>query len=160
MERSGSRLVVTLPSDREIVMRRVFDAPRTLVFEAHTKPEQVTRWWGVGGSKMTVCDIDLRPGGAWRWVLIVPDGGECAFRGVYHEIVPPERLVYTEIFEPYPDNPGLITTIFEEQDGRTTLTSTALYESVEVRDMVVQSGMESGAAETYDRLAELLATLA
>ena len=153
-------LAITLPSDRETVMTRVFDAPRRLVFAAHTKTEHVVNWWGLRGSTLPVCEIDLHPGGAWRYGVREADGNEFAFFGGFQEIVVPERLVYTEIFEPFPDNPGVITLTLQERDGKTLLTSVAAYESQEVRDMVLQSGMETGAAETYDRLAEYLPTMA
>lgn len=156
----NSAMMLTLPSGREIALTRVFDAPRALVWEAITRPEHVTRWWGLRGSTMPVCEMDLRAGGSWRYVVREAGGSEIEFYGVYREIVAPERMVYTEIFAPYPDNPGLNTLTLEERDGKTTLTSVSLYESVEVRDMVLQSGMETGAAETYDRLAELLQTMA
>jgi uncharacterized protein YndB with AHSA1/START domain len=155
-------LVVTLPSDTEIVLTRVFDAPRALVFEAHTKPEHVARWFGLRGSTLPVCEIDLRVGGAYRFVLREPSGSDMPIKGVYREIVPPERLVYTEIFEQFEEQGGeaLVTMTLEERNGKTTLTSRSVYRSKEVRDAVVQSGMEEGAAETYDRLAEHLATMA
>jgi uncharacterized protein YndB with AHSA1/START domain len=147
---------VTTPSDCEIMMTRLFDAPRQLVFDAMTKPEHVRRWWGILDDRysVTVCDIDLRPGGAWRWVGRGPEG-EFAFRGVYHEIVAPERLVYTEIFEPFPDGDSLVTQLLTEEAGKTRLTLTARYPSKDVRDMVIKTGMETGAAISYDRLEEV-----
>jgi len=147
---------VTTPSDREITLTRLFDAPRHLVFEAMTKPEHVRRWWGNLDERygLTVCDIDLRPGGAWRWVGRGPKG-EFAFRGVYREIAPPDRLVFTEIFEPFPDGESLVTTVFTEENGKTRLTVTASYPSLEVREMVLKTGMEKGAAISYDRLEEV-----
>ena len=153
----------TLPSDREIVMTRVFDAPRHLVFDAWTKPEHLVRWFGRRGDTMTVCEVDLRVGGTWRFVWRLRAGTELGMKGVYREIVPPERLVYTETFEgPYFEEmgAGINTLTFEEHDGKTTLTATALYKSREIRDAVIQSGMEAGAAESLDRLAELLQTMA
>ena len=151
---------VTTPSDREIVMTRLFDAPRDLVFEAMTKPEHVRKWWGNLDDRysMLVCDIDLRPGGAWRFVGKHP-GGEVAFRGVYREIAPPDRLVFTEIYEPYPDVESVITAIFSEENGKTRLTSTCVYPSLDVRNMVINSGMEKGAAISYDRLEEVAQSL-
>jgi uncharacterized protein YndB with AHSA1/START domain len=151
---------VTTPSDREIRLTRLFDAPRHLVFEAMTKPEHVTRWWGrLGeGYSVPVCEIDLRPGGAWRFVNRHPNG-EAAFYGVYHEITPPERLVFTEIFEAFPDTESVVTAVFSEEGGKTRLTATVLYPSVEIRDGVIQSGMAKGAAVSYDRLEEVVAEL-
>ena len=159
--KNSGALTVTLPSDREVTLTRVFAAPRALVFDAHTKPEHVRRWFGPRGHTLSVCKIDLRPGGAWRYVLRDPDGGEMGMKGVYREIVPPERLVYTEIFDAFEEMAGesVVTTIFEDIDGNTKITSTSLYRSKEIRDAVIESGMEHGAAETYDRLAELLETM-
>lgn len=152
---------VTTPSDREITLTRLFDAPRALVFDAMTKPEHVRRWWGNLDDRhsMTVCEIDLRPGGAWRWVGRTP-GGEYAFSGVYHEILRPERLVYTEIFEPHFDQGSLVTQVLTEEGGKTRLTVTAEYASLAVRDFVLGTGMERGAAISYDRLEEVAASLA
>jgi uncharacterized protein YndB with AHSA1/START domain len=147
---------VTTPSDREIVLTRLFDAPRRLVFEAMTKPEHVKRWWGIldEGYSVPVCEIDLRPGGKWRFLGRGPKGDVC-FYGVYREIQPPDRVVFTEIYEPFPDAESVVTSVFTEEGGKTRLTATCLYPSREVRDMVIQSGMEKGAAISYDRLAEL-----
>jgi uncharacterized protein YndB with AHSA1/START domain len=152
-------LKVTTPSDREVVLTRVFDAPRHLVFDALTKPEILKRWFGPHGWNLTVCEVDFRVGGAWRFVLEGPDGRSMGMRGEYLEIVPGERTVHTESFDEYPGN-SVVTTVLTEHDGKTTLTGTVLYESREVRDAVVESGMEHGAAETYDRLADLLPSLA
>jgi uncharacterized protein YndB with AHSA1/START domain len=150
----------TTPSDREIVLTRLFDAPRRLVFEAMTRPEHVRRWWGCLDERysLTVCDIDLRPGGTWRWVGRGPQG-EFAFHGEYREIVPPERLVFTEIYEPFPDAESLVTTTLTIEGKKTRLTVTATYPSMEVRDTVLQSGMTHGAAISYDRLEEVAASL-
>jgi uncharacterized protein YndB with AHSA1/START domain len=150
---------LTTPSDRELVVTRVFDAPRGLVFEAWTKPEHVRKWYGLRSMTTTVCEIDLRPGGAWRWGQAGPDGQEYVFSGVYKEIVPPERLVYTEMFELMPGGEALVTLTFDEQDGRTTLTSNSLWPSAEALAGAIASGMEDGVAEEYDRLAEHLRTM-
>jgi uncharacterized protein YndB with AHSA1/START domain len=159
--RSGSALTVTLPTDREIVLKCVFDAPRRLVFEAFTGPEHIVRWRGFRGATMTVHEQDLRPGGAWRFVLHTPDGQEHTFKGVYREVVPSERLVYTFIYDVnvIRDHEALETVIFAELDGKTTLTLTTLHRTKEARDGHFQSGPEAGAAETYNRLAELLETM-
>ena len=151
-------LKVTTPTDREIVLTRVFDAPAHLVYQAFTDPELLKRWFGPHGWSLTVCEVDLRVDGAWRFVLQGPDGRTMGMGGVYREIVPGERTVHTEAFDDYPGD-SVITTVLTEHDGKTTLTATARYESKEVRDAVVESGMEHGAAETYDRLAELLPSL-
>jgi uncharacterized protein YndB with AHSA1/START domain len=146
----------TTPSDREIVLTRLFDAPPRLVFDAMTKPEHVRRWWGCLDDRygVTVCEIDLRPGGAWRFVGRGPSG-EYGFHGVYREIAAPERLVYTEIYDPFPDVESIVTSILTKEGGKTRLTVTALYPSLEVRDSVLQTGMTGGAAISYDRLEEV-----
>jgi uncharacterized protein YndB with AHSA1/START domain len=152
---------VTTPSDREIRLTRLFDAPRNLVFDAMTKPEHVTQWWGclADGYSVPVCEIDLRPGGAWRFVNRTPKGELVAFYGVYREIAPPERLVFTEIFEQFPDTESVVTAVFTEENGKTRLAVTARYPSLEVRDIVLKTGMEKGAAISYDRLEEVVARL-
>ena len=155
---SKVKLQITTPSDREIAMTRVFDAPRRLVFDAFTKPELVKQWLlGPPGWTMPVCEIDLRVGGAYRYVWRHTNGKEMGMGGVYREIVPQERLVCTELFDEawYPGE-ALVTTTLVEQGGRTTLTSTVLYVSQETRDAVLKSGMESGVVASYDRLEELL----
>jgi len=155
MKNTGT-LKVSLPTEREIVMTRVFDAPRKLVFDALTKPELLRRWFGPRGWSLVVCEADLKVGGAWRWVLRGPDGRDMGMRGVYQEIAPPERLVSTESFDDYPGE-SLNTLTLSEEDGKTTFTITVRYASQEVRDVVIKSGMEHGAAECYDKLAEMLA---
>jgi uncharacterized protein YndB with AHSA1/START domain len=150
---------ISTPSDTEIVITRVFDAPAAILFDTWTKPEHVRNWYGLRSMKTTVVDIDLRVGGAWRWVQEADDGTEVAFSGVYNEIDPPGRLVYTEGFEAMPGPPLVVTLTFDEHDGKTTLTSHSPCPSVEVRDAILQSGMEYGVNETYERLDELLATL-
>jgi uncharacterized protein YndB with AHSA1/START domain len=151
---------VTTPSDDEIRLTRLFDAPRALVFDAMTKPEHVKQWWGrLGeGYSVPVCEIDLRPGGAWRFVNRHPKG-EAVFYGEYVEVVRPDRLVFTEIFADFPDSPSVVTSVFTEEDGKTRLTATVRYPSKEVRDMVMATGMARGAGISYDRLEELVATL-
>ncbi len=149
-------LKVTTPTEREVVLTRVFDAPRELVYDAFTKPELLKCWFGPRGWSLVVCEVDLRVGGAWRFVLRGPDGAEMGMYGVYRELARPERSVHTERFDDYPGE-SVVMAVFAEHDGKTTLTATVLYESQEIRDMVVSSGMEHGAAETYDKLAEYLA---
>jgi uncharacterized protein YndB with AHSA1/START domain len=155
-------LTLTTPSEREIVLTRAFAAPRHLVFDALTKPELVRRWLlGPPGWSMPVCEIDLKVGGSYRYVWRGADGTEMGMRGVYREIAPPERLVATESFdEPWYPGEAVTTTVLVELDGRTTLTTTVLYESREIRDAVLKSGMEKGVAASYDRLEELLGTAA
>jgi uncharacterized protein YndB with AHSA1/START domain len=144
---------VTTPSDCVIEITRLFDAPRHLVFEAMTKPEHVKRWWGAlgDGYSVPVCEIDLRPGGAWRFVNRHPNG-EVAFRGKYLDIAPPGRLVFTEVMEPYPEPGSEVSAVFTEENGKTRITATCTYPSREIRDIVVNSGMERGAAASYDNL--------
>jgi uncharacterized protein YndB with AHSA1/START domain len=156
MKNTGS-LKVTTPTDQEIVLTRVFDAPRHLVFDAFSKPEVLKRWFGPRGWSMPICEVDLRVGGGFRFVLRGPDGKDMGMRGVYREIAPPERSVHLESFDDYPGE-SQVTAVFVEQEGKTTLTATVLYPSKEVRDIVLKSGMEHGAAESYDKLAELLAS--
>jgi uncharacterized protein YndB with AHSA1/START domain len=151
---------VTTPSDREITLTRLFDAPRHLVWEAMSKPEHVRRWWGALDEQhsMSVCEIDFRVGGAWHFVGRGPRG-EYGFHGVYHEIAEPERVVFTEIYDPFPGDGSLVTSVLTEEGGKTRLTVTALYPSQEVRDMVIKTGMEKGAAICYDRLEDLVIEL-
>lgn len=153
-------LTITLPSDLEIVMTREFDAPRRLVFEAFTRPEHLKRWWGPRYLTLTVCEVDLRPGGAWRFVQRTPDGQEFGFRGVYQEIVPPVRLAYTFIFEPMPEHDAVVTVVLEERNGKTTLTETTRHKTRDGRDGHLNSGMEEGSTDSFNRLDELLVILA
>jgi uncharacterized protein YndB with AHSA1/START domain len=150
-------LTVTTPTDREIVLRRVFDAPRRMVFDAFTRPELLKRWFGARGWNLVVCEVDLRVGGTWRFVSRGPDGTHMGHGGMYREIQPPDRLVYTELFDDqsYPGE-SLITHVLVEQNARTTLTSTLLYASQKGRDIVLSYPMERGVAQGYDRLDELL----
>ena len=151
---------VTTPSDQEIRMTRLFDAPRHLVFEAMTRPEHVKRWWGClgDGYSVPVCEIDLRIGGRWRFVNRHPKG-EAAFHGEYREVTPPGRVVFTEIFEEFPDVESVVTAELADEGGKTRLTATVRYPSIEVRDMVMSTGMSTGAGISYDRLEDLVAEL-
>ena len=155
MKNTGTLKVIT-PSDREIVLTRVFDAPRRLVWDAFTKPELLKRWFGPRGWSLVVCEVDLRVGGGFRFMLRGPGGQNMGMSGVYREIAAPERSVHMESFDDYPGE-SQVTAVFAEQEGRTSLTATVLYPSKEVRDIVIQTGMEHGAAESYDKLAEVLA---
>jgi uncharacterized protein YndB with AHSA1/START domain len=149
------------PSDREIRLTRLFDAPRHLVFEAMTRPEHIRRWWGILSEKhsVPVCEMDARVGGAWRFVGRGPEGDYPAFYGEILEIVPPDRIVYTEIFEPFPDAGSVVTAELTEEQGKTRLTVTAAYPSRQVRDTVLGTGMARGAGISYDRLEDLLGEL-
>jgi uncharacterized protein YndB with AHSA1/START domain len=158
MSPSGNKLTVTTPSDREIVMTRLFDAPRDLVFEAHTSCEHMSNWWGPRKYEIADCDVDFRPGGAWR-IVHRAEGEEHVFSGEFREIVPPERIVWTFEWGGAPGHGSVETLVLDEHDGKTTLTATSVWGTVEDRDGMVQSGMEEGAAETYDRLDEYLEEL-
>jgi uncharacterized protein YndB with AHSA1/START domain len=159
---AAESLRVFVQGDREIVITRVFDAPRHMVFDAYTKPELLKRWLGVrAGWELAVCEVDLRVGGAYRYVWRNERKNmNMGAGGVYREIVPPERLVCTESFDdPWYPGESLLTTTLVEKDGATTLTTVARYESPEAREVVRKSPAESGLAETYDMLAKLLSTL-
>ena len=150
----------TTPSDCEIALTRLFDAPRHLVWEAMSRPEHVRRWWGALDDKdsMSVCEIDFRVGGKWRFVGRGPNG-EYGFHGEYREIVSPQRVVFTEIYDPFPNDGSLVTSVLTEEEGKTRLTVTARYRTKEVRDFVINTGMEKGAAISYDRLEDLVIEL-
>jgi len=150
----------TTPSDREITMKRVFNAPRSLVFEAHTDPRHPPRWMlGPDGWTMTVCEIDLRVGGEWHFVWSNTDGSAMEMRGIYQEVRPPARLVNTESWGPeYPET--LNTMDLTEEDGRTTLTTTMLFPTKAARDAALGTGMKAGISLSYDRLAKHLESLA
>jgi uncharacterized protein YndB with AHSA1/START domain len=147
---------VTLPSDRQILITRTFDVPRTLVYRAWTTPELVRRWWPARRGEMTVAEIDLRVGGRWRYAMIAHGGLEVAFHGEYREIVPGERIVSTEVYEAMPDAPALDTATFTESDGVTTLELLVEHETQQARDFHVQSGMEDGLRDALEDL-ELVA---
>jgi uncharacterized protein YndB with AHSA1/START domain len=154
-------LKVTTPTEREIVMTRIFDAPRKRVFDAHTRPELVKRWLlGPPGWSMPVCQIDPKVGGAYRYVWRNDvDGTEMGMGGVHREIVPPERLVVTALFDQdWTGGETLNTLVLTEQGGKTTLTNTVRYSSREARDNALRTGMEQGVAASYDRLADLVAS--
>jgi uncharacterized protein YndB with AHSA1/START domain len=161
----SERLTLTARFDREIVMTRVFKAPRELVFDAWTKPELLKRWFGASGWTVPTCEIDLRPGGTYRIVQRGPDGREVVMRGEYREIVRPERLTQTEGFEGFtevgwrPEDETVSTMVLTERDGRTTWTATVRYPSKEVRDAALLSPMESGMNASFEKLEELLTTL-
>ena len=157
-DRSG--LTVTTPTEREIVLRREFEAPRRLVFDAWTRPELLMRWYGARGWNLVECEVDLRVGGRWRFVSRGPGGARMGQSGVYREVLPPDRLVLTEVFDDqsYPGE-SLITHVFAEQSGWTALTSTVRYPSKEARDIVLRYPMARGLAEGYGRLAGVLAEM-
>ena len=150
---------VTLPADTQILITREFDAPKQLVWKAYTTPDLIARWWGGEHGKVTSVEVDLRVGGTWRYVLTANEGFEVAFHGEYREISEPERLVNTEIYEGAPEGVGVVTTTLTESDGRTTLTQLCEYGSREVRDAVIDSGMESGMQESMDALEQVAVSL-
>ena len=162
MPATSGTAVLTLPTDQEILMVREFDAPANLVFKAYTTPELVSRWWPGRRGKMQSAEIDLRVGGKWRYVMVADGGFEVAFNGEYHEIVPGEKLVNTEIFEGAPEGgAALVTCTFEALDGgRTRLSMLTHLDSVEIRDMIIGTGMESGAQEGLDILEQIAIELA
>jgi uncharacterized protein YndB with AHSA1/START domain len=147
------------PTDREVVVTRVVDAPRKVVFAAHTEPRHLQRWLlGPEGWTMPVCEFDARPGGAWRYVWRKADGSEMALSGIVREFAPPERVVHTERWGPeWPETVN--TTVFTESEGRTTITLTIAYPSKEARDAAIQTGMKGGMDQSYDRLDVLLRSL-
>jgi len=156
---NASKLAITTPSDREIQMTRVFNAPRALVFRAMTEADLMERWWGPRRYTTVVEKLELRPGGTYRFLNRGEDGSEFAFRGEFREIVPPERIVWTFEFEGMPGHISVETMVLTEENGQTTVTATSVFDSKEDRDGMLNSGMEEGAAESYDRLAELLPEL-
>lgn len=155
---STDKLTLATPTDTEIVLTRVFDAPRRLVFDALTKPELLMRWYGARAWNLVVCDVDLRVDGAWRFLSRGPGGTQMGQRGVYREIVHFDRLVYTEVFDDQSyAGESLVTQVLAEHSGRTTLTSTVRYPSREARDIVLKYPMARGVAQAYERLDTLLA---
>lgn len=164
MTNSGAAKV-TLPSDTQILVTREFEAPRELVYRAWTTPELVKHWWSGRRGEMTVADIDLRVGGRWRYVMIASGGFEVAFHGEFRELVPNERIVTTEVYEmpdaepPAPEDEPLNTITFSETGGRTTLTLLVDTSSKELRDTIIDSGMEGGMQEGMDLLEEVAASL-
>jgi len=159
--RSDFALSITTPSDREIVLTRTFKAPRMLVWDAVTKAEHVRRWYGCAAFTFSTCEIDLRVGGSYRYTMRTTDGVEHTMTGVYREIVRPERIVHTERYETtgFTSPDALVTMTLTEQNGRTRMQSVILHPNMESRDGHINSGMENGARETFDRLEALLATL-
>jgi uncharacterized protein YndB with AHSA1/START domain len=159
---SSGTATVELPTDEQILIRREFDAPKELVYKAWTTPELVKRWWSGQKGEVTLAEIDLRVGGAWRYVMNASEGFEVAFHGEYREIVPNERIVSTEIYE-IPDQgdspPTINTATFTEVDGRTTLEILVQCPSKELRDTIIDSGMESGMQESMNALEQVAISL-
>jgi uncharacterized protein YndB with AHSA1/START domain len=156
-ETATNPLTVTKRADREIFTERVFDVPRERVFAAFTDPDLIPQWWGPRDTTTVVDKMDVRPGGDWRFVVRDSNGEESGFRGTYREITPPERIVQTFEWEGMPGHVIVETAQFEDLGGRTKVTTTSLFHTTEERDGMLDSGMESGMNETYERLEELLA---
>jgi uncharacterized protein YndB with AHSA1/START domain len=156
---SSGTAKVTLPTDEQILITREFDAPKHLVYEAWTTPELVRRWWHAKRGEMTTCEIDLRVGGKWRYVMVADGEFEVAFYGEYREIVPKERIVSTEIYEGMPEAEAVNTVTFTEVDGRTILTVLVQHTSKEDRDAHIDSGMEAGLQDALDLLEQVAVSL-
>jgi uncharacterized protein YndB with AHSA1/START domain len=162
MVASSGTAKVTLPADTQILIAREFDAPKELVWKAWTTPELVKQWWHANRGEVTVAEIDLRVGGTWRYVSVTDDGFEVAFHGEYREIEPYDRLVSTEAYEgvPNPDENATVNTMtFEENDGRTTVTILVEAPSKQVRDAIIESGMEAGMQDALDLMEQVAISL-
>jgi len=163
MTTSSGTATVTLPTDEQIRITREFDAPKDLVYKAFTTPELVKRWWSAKRGEVTTCEIDLRVGGKWRYVMVTDDGLEVGFHGEYREIVPNERIVSTEIYEGMPEDApeeeAVNTATFSEADGRTTLTILVQHTNKEFRDAHINSGMEDGLQDAMDLLEQVAVSL-
>jgi uncharacterized protein YndB with AHSA1/START domain len=157
MTSQQTALSVSTPSEREIRLEREFDAPCERVFAVMIDPALISEWWGPRGTTTTVDEMDVRPGGAWRYVVRNQDGSETAFRGIYREIAAPERIVQTFEWEGMPGYVSVDSAVLEDLGGRTRLVTTSLFHTIEERDGMLASGMEGGAGDTYNRLEELLA---
>ena len=162
---SSGTATLTLPTDEQILITREFDAPKHLVYKAFTTPELVKRWWHAKRGEMTVCEIDLRVGGKWRYAMVTDDGFEVGFHGEYREVVPNERVVSTEIYEGLPDDVSdeegatVNTATFAEEDGRTTLTILVQASNGTSRDAIIESGMEDGLQDALDLLEQVAISL-
>jgi uncharacterized protein YndB with AHSA1/START domain len=156
---SSGTATVTLPTDEQILISREFNAPKELVYKAWTTPELVKRWWNARRGEVTIAEIDLRVGGAWRYVMVTDDGFEVGFHGEFREIVPNERIVATEVYEGMPDAETVNTVTFTEADGRTTLTILVQHSKKEHRDAHIESGMEAGMQDAMDLLEEVAVSL-
>jgi len=152
----GDTVLIVNPGEPMFTITRMFNAPARLVYEAWTNPEYMKRWYGNDCTTLEVCEMDVRPGGVWRRVLRMQDGKTFGFHGVFTEIEAPHRMVFTEIFEPFPDHPSTVTVTLTERDGKTFAHLVQLHASVESRDAHVNAGMEQGMRETLDRLEAFL----
>jgi uncharacterized protein YndB with AHSA1/START domain len=156
-QQAGEKAIITTPSDREIHVERIFDAPRDRVFAVYTDPELIPEWWGPRGTETMVDEMDVRPGGRWRFLTRDSDGSEIAFRGVFREVTPPERLVQTFEWEGMPGHVSVDSATFEDLGDQTRIVSDSTFHTPEERDGMIESGMEGGLNDTYDRLEEVLA---
>ena len=162
---SSGKATVTLPTEDQILIRREFDAPKHLVYQAFTTPELVKRWWNAKRGEVTIAEVDLQVGGKWRYVMVADDGSEVGFHGEYREIVPNERLVSTEIYEGLPEGVseeegGTVNTVtFEEAEARTTVTILVQAPSKVARDAIIESGMELGLQDALDLLEQVALSL-
>jgi len=148
----GDTVLIANPGEPMFVVTRTFNAKARLVWEAWTRPEYMKRWYGNSCMTLEICEMDVRPGGAWRRVLRMTDGSSIGFHGVYKEMEPPHRIVFTEVFEPVPEHPSVVTVVLTERDGKTAVRVEQLHDSVQSRDMHIASGMEPGMREALDRL--------
>jgi uncharacterized protein YndB with AHSA1/START domain len=156
---TSRKAVVTLPADTQILIMREFDAPKHLVYQAYTTPELIKRWWSGDRGEVDSAEVDLRVGGTWRYVMTANGGFEVGFHGTYREIVPNERIVFTEVFEGMPDAEAVDTATFTEAGGRTTLTILVQHQRKEHRDAHIDSGMEGGMNEAFDHLEHVAQSL-
>lgn len=156
---TSNKAVVTLPTETQVLITREFDAPRHLVFRAWTEPDLIKRWWAGQRGTVNSIEVDLRVGGAWRYVMTANEGFEVAFHGEYREIVPDERLVTTEVYEAFPQAGAVTTATFDEENGRTTVRVLVEHQNREYRDAHVNSGMEGGLQEAMDLLEEVVGSL-
>jgi uncharacterized protein YndB with AHSA1/START domain len=158
-QQQGQTATLTTPTEREIHVERVFDAPRDRVFAVYTDPKLIPEWWGPRDTTAVVDQMDVRTGGDWRFLVRTSDGSKTSFRGTYREVTPPERIVQTFEWEGMPGYVSVETAEFEDLGDRTKVTTTSIFHTAEERDGMLNSGMEKGMNETYARLDELLARL-
>ena len=157
---AGDTVLVANPGEPHFTITRTFNAPARFVWEAWTKAEYMQRWYGNRFATLESCEMDVRPGGAWRRVLRTPDGNSVGFHGVYKELEPPRRIVFTEIFDPFPEQPSVVTVDMTERDGKTLVVVEQRHQSVQSRDAHIAAGMEPGMRETLDRLDGFVSELA
>ena len=159
MNTKKNKLVVTLPSDTEILLTRMVDAPRELVFRAYTDPKAIPQFWGPRKYTTIVDKMDVRPGGVWRFIQRDEEGNEFAFNGMYREVKAPEKLVHTFEFEPQAGHIAVEHVTFEDLGNKTRIVDLMSFDNKEDRDGMVESGMESGASELWDRFEEMVQSM-